>query len=41
MSKAHSDMLPVVGRADIHKLEGVVTLRDVVDSYGLEEIWPT
>src|SRR5271166_6584022 len=29
------DILPVVSRADVHKLEGVVTLRDVLDSYGL------
>jgi CIC family chloride channel protein len=36
MSKAHIDMLPVVNRADIHKLEGIVTLRDVLDSYGVD-----
>ncbi len=30
------DILPVVSRADVHKLEGVVTLRDVLDSYGLK-----
>ena len=41
MSKAHIDILPVVGRADIHKLEGIVTLRDVLDSYGVEAMWPT
>lgn len=35
MSAAHVDSLPVVSRADIHKLEGVVTLRDVLDSYGV------
>ena len=29
------DILPVVSRADIHKLEGIVTLRDVLDSYGV------
>jgi len=29
------DILPVVSRADVHKLEGVVTLRDVLGSYGL------
>lgn len=27
------DALPVVSRADVHKLEGIVTLRDVLDSY--------
>ena len=26
------ELLPVVSRADVHKLEGVVTLRDVLDS---------
>jgi CIC family chloride channel protein len=36
MSKAHIDFLPVVNRADIHKLEGVVTLREVLDSYGVD-----
>ncbi len=36
MSAAHVDCLPVVSRADIHKLEGVVTLRDVLDSYGVD-----
>jgi CIC family chloride channel protein len=29
------EMLPVVSRADVHKLEGVVILRDVLDSYGI------
>jgi CIC family chloride channel protein len=29
------EILPVVNRADIHKLEGVVTLRDVLSSYGV------
>ena len=29
------DILPVVSRADVHKLEGVVTLRDILDSYGV------
>jgi CBS domain-containing protein len=28
-------MLPVVNRANVHKLEGVVTLRDVLDAYGV------
>src|SRR6476469_2763068 len=28
------DILPVVSRADIHKVEGVVTLGDVLESYG-------
>jgi CBS domain-containing protein len=35
MSRQHLDVLPVVHRADVHKLLGVVTLRDVLDSYGV------
>ena len=38
MSGAHVDILPVVNRADVHKLEGIVTLRDVLDSYGVDSI---
>jgi chloride channel protein, CIC family len=30
----HLDALPVVSRADIHKLEGMVTLQDVLNLYG-------
>jgi CIC family chloride channel protein len=29
------DLLPVVSRADVHKLEGVVTLHDVLEAYGV------
>ena len=29
------EVLPVVSRADVHKLEGIVTLHDVLDSYGV------
>ena len=29
------DLLPVVSRADVHQLEGVVLQRDVLDSYGI------
>ena len=36
MSAAHLDLLPVVSRADVHKLEGIVTLRDVLDAYGVD-----
>jgi CIC family chloride channel protein len=35
MSTYHLDVLPVVNRAEIHKLEGVVTLKDVLDAYGV------
>jgi len=34
MGMTHLDVLPVVSRADIHQMEGVVTLKDVLDSYG-------
>ena len=30
------DTLPVVSRADVHKLEGIVTLQDVLGSYGVD-----
>jgi CIC family chloride channel protein len=40
MSQARIDILPVVHRADVHKLEGIVTLRDVLDSYGVESRGP-
>jgi CIC family chloride channel protein len=29
------EILPVVSRADVHKLEGMVTLRDVLNAYGV------
>ena len=32
------EILPVVSRADVHKLEGVVTLRDVLASYGVSGV---
>lgn len=38
MSMYHLDVLPVVHRADIHKLEGIVTLRDVLDAYGVNHM---
>ena len=31
------EILPVVNRADVHKLEGIVTLRDVLAAYGLPQ----
>jgi CIC family chloride channel protein len=36
MSNYHLDVLPVVHRANIHKLEGVVTLPDVLNAYGVD-----
>jgi CIC family chloride channel protein len=38
MGAAQLDVLPVVSRADVHKLEGIVTLQDVLDSYGVGPI---
>jgi chloride channel protein, CIC family len=35
MGTNHLDLLPVVGRANVHKLEGVVMLGDVLDAYGI------
>jgi len=34
MGAAGVDALPVVSRADVHKLEGIVVLRDVLKFYG-------
>jgi CIC family chloride channel protein len=34
MGATHLDVLPVVSRANVHKLEGIVTLQDVLDLYG-------
>src|SRR5258708_5870177 len=34
MAAAQVDALPVVSRADVHKLEGILTLRDVLKFYG-------
>ena len=36
MGTARLEVLPVVSRADIHKLEGVITLRDVLNSFGVD-----
>jgi CIC family chloride channel protein len=35
MGENHLDILPVVNRADVHQLEGIVTLKDVLDAYGV------
>ncbi len=34
------DVLPVVSRADVYRLEGILTLRDVLDSYGVSPRGP-
>jgi CIC family chloride channel protein len=35
MGASQIEILPVVNRADVHKLEGIVTLRDVLNAYGV------
>jgi len=35
MGVTRLDVLPVVSRANVHKLEGIITLRDVLESYGV------
>lgn len=37
MGCAHTDLLPVVSRANVHELLGVVRFHDVLQSYGLNE----
>ena len=37
MGASHLDLLPVVSRADVHQLRGVVTLEDVLAQYGVEK----
>jgi len=35
MGANHLDLLPVVNRGNVHKLEGIVTLKDVLAAYGV------
>jgi len=35
LGSAQLDFLPVVSRANVHKLEGVITLQDILDAYRL------
>jgi CIC family chloride channel protein len=35
MGSNQTDLLPVVSRADIHQLVGIITLQDVLDAYGV------
>jgi len=35
MGENQLDVLPVVNRANVHQLEGMVTLRDLLDAYGI------
>jgi len=35
MAASRMDLLPVVSRANIHQIEGVVTLSDVLSHYGV------
>jgi CIC family chloride channel protein len=36
MGEMHTDLLPVVSRANVHELLGAVRLQDVLESYGLK-----
>ncbi len=38
MGAAKVELLPVVGRADINKLEGVITLPDVLQAFGISSL---
>ena len=38
MGSTHTDMLPIVSRANVHELLGVVRFHDVLESYGLNGI---
>jgi CBS domain-containing protein len=35
MGEARLELLPVVSRKAVHKLEGIVTLADILESYGI------
>jgi CBS domain-containing protein len=35
MGQTHTDVLPVVSRANVHELLGIVRLQDVLQAYGL------
>ena len=35
MGSTQQDLLPVVGRANVHELEGIITLQDILDAYRL------
>jgi CBS domain-containing protein len=35
MGSSQLEVLPVVNRADVHKLEGIVTLQDILRLYGV------
>ena len=37
LGRAGVDVLPVVSRADVHKMEGVLLLRDVLKAYGIKQ----
>ncbi|MDR3744668.1 MAG: chloride channel protein [Acidobacteriaceae bacterium] len=37
MGEKNLDLLPVVSRADVHQIEGIVTLHDVLDAFGVPQ----
>ena len=36
MGASHLDLLPVVSRANVHQLRGIITLQDVIAQYGVD-----
>jgi chloride channel protein, CIC family len=38
MGESQLEILPVVNRANVHQLEGIVTLRDVLAAYGVNQV---
>jgi CIC family chloride channel protein len=40
MGAARLEVLPVVSRTDVHKLEGIVTLREILNAYGVHSSGP-
>ncbi len=40
MGPAGVDVLPVVSRANLHQLEGVIVLRDILEAYGVGTLTP-
>lgn len=41
MGRAHLEVLPVVSRANMRKLEGIVTLQDLLNEFGLAFTYPS
>jgi CBS domain-containing protein len=37
MGSAHLDALPVVGRANVREILGIITLADILRAYGINQ----